>query len=516
MPQVPGWYPIALVLVVQAAFSIRLLKADTAFEDEAAYLWAGHLEWSHWLHGTPVPHFPAYFSGAPVIYPPLAAAADSLGGLTAARTLSLIFMLGVTLLLWATASRLAGPRAGFFASALFAVASPTLHLGSFATYDALSLLFTSLAAWLIVRTAVPPGGAPASAEEPEASDGTGWMAIAGVCLALANATAYTSVLLDPVVILLALVTALPRPGGKVAALRVATVTVVTGVLLTAGLLAGGSFYLTGVVGTTLHRVPSTDSPLTVLHQSFSWTGLVAVAALAGFVLSFLARETAARRGLLGLLTLAALVIPAEQARLHTTDSLAKHVDVGIWFAAIAAGYAVDKLIGAAPADSRHRAVTTSAVVVALAFPLTLGASQSTALATAWPNSTSLIAILGPLVNHGHGHVLVEDPSIAEYYLPAGRDWERWSSTRNITLPNGASTGGPSAAAGVTGDGNAGTFAEYITEGYFSLVALNFADTTALDHQLAKDLRHNHRYHLIEVIPYGTSGTYVLWRYEPRS
>ena len=85
----------------------------------------------------------------------------------------------------------------------------------------------------------------------------------------------------------------------------------------------------------------------------------------------------------------------EQARLHTTDSLAKHVDVGIWFAAIAAGYAVDKLIGAAPAASRHRAITTSAVVIALAFPLTLGASQSTALATAWPNSTSLIAILGP-------------------------------------------------------------------------------------------------------------------------
>jgi hypothetical protein len=177
---------------------------------------------------------------------------------------------------------------------------------------------------------------------------------------------------------------------------------------------------------------------------------------------------------------------------------------------------VDKLISAAPAASRQRAITASAVVVALAFPLTVGASQSTALATAWPNSTSLIAILGPLVNQGDGHVLVEDPSIAEYYLPAGRDWERWSSTRNITLPNGASTGGPSAAAGVTGDGNAGTFAEYLTEGYFSLVALNFADTTTLDHQLARDLKHNHRYHLIEVIPYGTGGTYVLWRYEPRS
>ena len=72
-----------------------------------------------------------------------------------------------------------------------------------------------------------------------------------------------------------------------------------------------------------------------------------VVALCGVVMSFLATETGARRWLFGLLTVAALIIPAEQARLHTLDSLAKHVDVGIWFAAIAAGYAVDKLITAA-------------------------------------------------------------------------------------------------------------------------------------------------------------------------
>jgi hypothetical protein len=503
--RLPAWCPVGLVLVVQAALSLWLVKADTAFEDEAAYLWAGHLEWSHWLHGTPIPHFPAYFSGAPVIYPPLAAVADSLGGLTAARVLSLIFMLGVTLLLWATASRLAGRRAGFFASALFAVASPTLHLGSFATYDALALMLISLAAWLVVQAAVRPA-------TPMVSDATGWMAAAGVCLALANATAYTSALLDPVVILLALVTSFPRPGGKVAAIRVATITVVTGVLLTAGVLAGGSFYATGVTSTTLARVAGTDSPLAVLQQSWSWTGLIVVVALCGVVMSFLTTETAARRWLFGLLTVAALIIPAEQARLHTLDSLAKHVDVGIWFAAIAAGYAVDKLITAAA--SHHRTVTASAVVVALAFPLSLGADQARALATAWPDSASLIAILGDQVNQGPGRLLVEDPSIAEYYLPAGRDWQRWSSTRNITLPNGASTGGPSTSAGVTGPGNAGTFAEYITRGYFSLIALNFADTTALDHQIRIDLKHNPRYHLIQVIPYGT-GTYVLWRYEPR-
>ena len=57
-----------IVLAVQAVLSVRLVWADTAFQDEATYLWAGHLEWAHWLHGTPIPPFPTYFSGAPVIY----------------------------------------------------------------------------------------------------------------------------------------------------------------------------------------------------------------------------------------------------------------------------------------------------------------------------------------------------------------------------------------------------------------------------------------------------------------
>src|SRR5271165_7681441 len=52
------------VLVLQAALSLRLIWSNTAFEDEALYLWAGHLEWLHWLHGTPVPDYASFFSGA--------------------------------------------------------------------------------------------------------------------------------------------------------------------------------------------------------------------------------------------------------------------------------------------------------------------------------------------------------------------------------------------------------------------------------------------------------------------
>ena len=102
--------------------------------------------------------------------------------------------------------RLFGRRAAFFAAALFAVLGPTLHLGSFATYDAMSMFLIALAAWLVVRAG-------------DRQDATVWMVAAGGALALANATAYSSALFDPVVILLALVTAFPKPGGKAAAGR---------------------------------------------------------------------------------------------------------------------------------------------------------------------------------------------------------------------------------------------------------------------------------------------------------
>jgi hypothetical protein len=195
--------------------------------------------------------------------------------------------------------------------------------------------------------------------------------------------------------------------------------------------------------------------------------------------------------------------------------------MGAWFAAIAAGYAVDKLIEISLAGNM-RAVTCGACVVALCFPAVLGASQARAFSASWPNSTAFVTILGPLVDHSTGRLLVEDPSIAEYYLPAGTQWQRWSSTRNIIGPEGEPTGGPSTKAGIVGSGNAGTFAMYIKEGYFSLVALNFGDTTSLDRSIAADIHRNHHYHPIQVVPYGSEippigqGSYVIWRNERQS
>ncbi len=185
-------WPLAVVLCVQAALSFRLVRANTAYQDEALYLWAGHLEWAHWLSGTTFPLYPAYFSGAPALYPPLGALADSVAGLAGARILSLCFMLAATTLLWPTASRLYGRRAAFFAAGLWAVLGSALKLGAFATYDSMSLCLIALAVWLLVHAG-------------QRRDETRWIAGAAIALVLANATTYASALFDPVVVAIAII-----------------------------------------------------------------------------------------------------------------------------------------------------------------------------------------------------------------------------------------------------------------------------------------------------------------------
>ncbi len=178
--------------------------------------------------------------------------------------------------------RLFGRRAAFFAAALFAVSGPTLHLGAFATYDALAVLLVALAAWCAVRPA-------------DRAEGTGWMVAAGAALAVANAAAYWSALFDPVVLALVLLTTL-QSGGRLAARRCAIVLLVVVALLTAGLLIGGSSYRTGIGQTTLARVAGTDSPLSVLTGSWAWTGLVFVLAVCGLIFSWAGRQGDRGRG----------------------------------------------------------------------------------------------------------------------------------------------------------------------------------------------------------------------------
>ena len=460
-------WPLLAVLAVQAALSASMVRARTAFGDEALYLSAGHLEWSHWLHGTQIPPYETWFSGAPVIYPPIGAIADSLGGLTAARLLSLVLMPGVTSFVWCTATRLLEDKhAAFFAAALFAMLAPTLHLGSYATYDALALLLLAAATWC---------AAGARSRHNTAR----WLIAAGILLALANATKYATALYDPIVLCVTFLTSWPDAGPRVALRRAALHGGTAAAILIVLLTLGGPGYLTGIRLTTTGRVHGTDAAALVFADAWSWTAVVLVPAVVAVVVCAVRRRWP-QALLLAVLALSALLAPADQARIQTATSLNKHVGFGAWFAAIAAGYLLSSL-------SRRRLVLAAASLAALIPVAVLGTAQARAMID-WPDVTGLVKVVRPLTDHG-GHFLVETTDVLQYYLPH-TTWRQWSGTQNDNLEY---------------------YQQAIARHDFSVVILGFNQTPATDYAIALDLYKTGGYRLAAKVRSGETVFYV-WEY----
>jgi Dolichyl-phosphate-mannose-protein mannosyltransferase len=458
-------WPLLAVLGVQTALSVSMVRTRTAFGDEALYLSAGHLEWSHWLHGTQIPAYQTWFSGAPVSYPTIGAIADSLGGLTAARLLSLVLMLGVTSFAWCTATRLlADNRAAFFAAALFAVLAPTLHLGSYATYDALALLLLAAATWC-------------AAGVRSSQHAARWIVAAGILLALANATKYATALYDPTVLCVAFLSSWPD-AGRLAALRRTAILAGTAAAVLGVLLAlGGPGYLTGIRLTTTGRVHGTDAASLVIADSWWWSAVVVIPAVVAVVVCAVRRRWP-QALLLAVLALSALLAPADQARIQTTTSLNKHVDFGAWFAAIAAGYLLSSL-------SRRRVLL--AVSLAALIPVTsIGTAQARDMID-WPDVTGLVKVVRPLTAHG-GHFLVETTDVLQYYLP-NTSWRQWSGTAN---------------------NNPEYYRQAIARHYFSVVILSFSQTPTTDDQIALDISAAGGYRLTEVR--SGKAVFYVWEY----
>jgi hypothetical protein len=335
------------VLTVQAALSLRLVWSNTALLYEATYLYVGHVEVMHWLHGTSVPAYATYLSGAPVIYPPLAALAASVGSLAGARLLSLAFMLSATALLWGTTTRLFGRPAALLAALLFAVLGPTQFLGALATYDAMALFLLTAAVWCVVRAG-------------DRDDSTLLLVAGAALLALANATKYATGLFDPAVIALGGLAIAERRGVKAAMARAGYLTAITLGLISVLLAIGGSWYLTGVLSTTVARAAGGNPPTVILADSAKWVALIcAIGALGalGVALCVVRRGGRAQALILLVLVASGVAAPLNQARIHTLTSLSKHVDFGAWFAAAAASYAITQVAGcrAAPGCGSRRA-----------------------------------------------------------------------------------------------------------------------------------------------------------------
>jgi 4-amino-4-deoxy-L-arabinose transferase-like glycosyltransferase len=480
---------LAAVLTLQAVWSLHLVWANTAFVDEAEYLSAGHALIAHWLHGTPVPGYSSYFSGAPVLYPPLGALADSLGGLAGARILSLVFMLGATALLWSMTGKLFGGRAAGCAAALFAVLGPTLRLGAFATFDAMALLLLAAAAWCVVSARTH-------------DDSTRLLVAGAVLLALANATKYSTVLCDPAVVALAGLTAARHHGAKAGVARAGYLAAGTGGLISGLLALGGSGYAAGVLATV--APPGGGPGRLALGDSWKWIGMICLIAAIGAVVA--AWRNRAEALILAALAATGFLAPLNEVRIHATAaSLSKYVDFGAWFAAAAAGYAIARLTTIGPRKWLHLAATAvvlGGALVPLAFT---GREQAAAIYRQWPNSARLITALRPLTRQYPGRYLAEDNSVPAYYLRSTVRLTRWSGTFSFEYKKAGTNQtltGPAA------------YRAAVDDHYFALIIVSFTDTARTDDDIISDLGTSGDYQVVAVEP-STIGQYTIWAYKPQ-
>ena len=150
------------------------------------------------------------------------------------------------------------------------------------------------------------------------------------------------------------------------------------------------------------------------------------------ILCVLQRHDRVQVLILTVLATSSVLAPLNQARIHTTTSLSKHVDFGAWFAAAAAGYAISRLAQIGRWKSLHL-VLTAFVVMVIAIPVGItGRTQASEIFHEWPNSARLIAKINSLTRHYPGHYLAEDYDVPAYYLESTIPWQRWSSTWYFT------------------------------------------------------------------------------------
>ncbi|MFC7381830.1 ArnT family glycosyltransferase [Sphaerisporangium rhizosphaerae] len=493
---------LALVMVVQALLSTRL--HNSAFMDEALYIYAGRMEFAHLLHGAAVnPSYSSTFSGSPMLYPLLAGAMDVVGGLTGARALSLVFMLGCTGLLYSLTRRLFSERVGLFAAVVFAASQSTIVLGWFATFDSAALFLLAFAAWLVVRTA---------------RAGPFAVLFAAPVLVLAFCTKYAAGLFIPTVVVLAVIVAWPHQGVR-ALWRGVLLSGAVGAI--GGAVLYGSSILAGIRFTTTSRPHGTNSASSLVDVSVEWMGLAFVLACLG-ALSYVWRgrvgevasagrkaagEVPGRvwRATLGLLLCGTgLLAPAYQIHLSTSVSLHKHVGFGLFFFAPLAGVGLSTIVG----PSFRRTPIALLVVRAaiglgiIGFAFSSGVAQSQWRYATWPDSTRLVDLLRPRVN-GEGRYLADIAQVPTYYFQDVTDWSQWTGTYHL---------GYTDAEGVEHT-DADAYTAAIGDGRYDLVVLQKPGVSKFDPAIAKALPSSGRYRLSAELPFSTTfgdGSYQVW------
>jgi hypothetical protein len=406
------WHPLTLICLLQAALSLSLVWSNTAFGDEAWYLWLGRLALRHWLHGAAWPSQEDHISGSVFIYPPLAALANDVGGLAGARILSLAFMLTSTVLLYLAANQLIGRTGALFATAVWATSEPVIR-AAFATFDPMSVFLATVSGYLIVQAGYRRRG-------------SWYVAAAAVALALSSATAYSGMVIDPAVIGFGFLVWLDRLGAWRALRNSALLVAVLAIGFPVALIVARS---TAGLAAIFHRTHNDHQELgLVVNDIWKYSGLVIVLAVIGGAAALFS-ERRARAALLVFLGACIGVIPAAQLYFQTGWALDKHLAYGIWFAAIAAGYGCAALLRWLPGASKRLAVACA--LIALCFPAVSNWQLAWGQFHTWEDDSAFIGAFSRAVagRTSDGKLIYASGQahVAEYYTPQGNAWQSWSA-----------------------------------------------------------------------------------------
>ena len=168
---------------------------------------------------------------------------------------------------------------------------------------------------------------PASSRHPRVA--------AAVTLATANVTAYSGIVIDPVVVAFAFLAWLPDMHVRWAAFYTLWLIGVSALVFALLIIASHSW--SGLLFTVIARnIADHQDTVTILSNSWAYVGMLVVLATIGSITAC-STERRSRASLLLLLGLAAFIVPAAQVHDQTGWSLDKHLAYGAGFAAMAAG-----------------------------------------------------------------------------------------------------------------------------------------------------------------------------------
>lgn len=406
-----GRVPLALILIFQLAMTLRL--SNSAYRDEALYIWTGHRMIEHWRDGAVLYDNPSqYFSGSPSVYPVIAALLDDVGGLAAVRVFSLLCMLLATFAIYRFTSRLLDDRAGLAAALCFALLGPTQQLGHYATFDALALMLLAAGSAIGVRAAQ--------------TRRLGWAPVVGVLLAAAVASKYVSLLFVPFVLGTILLATPWRHAGRIDTKRVALLSFAAFVVaLGALVLTVGRADFDGFLSTTSSRSGSS-----IVQPATAWDVAAKGMDMAGpwYVLitfgAVIAISRLRRYALTVLLVAGALIAILYQAYLGEAVSLEKHIAFGMIFGAPLIG-----ILAMRTTQTWRTFVVAGAFVVLAIF----GAATSAQIFSGWSNTTALTDVLAYKLRAAPYIRLLGEPyEPIRFAFGASTEYWQWDTTDPIS------------------------------------------------------------------------------------